>query len=87
MSKTKPKFGDNDFSQAIIKMKRVIDSKTKTMVLFLSDGADCNPNPDELENEMKYIKSNYCKLICRWWNIGFGPDAESEAMKKMTNIM
>ena len=51
------------------------------MVLFLSDGEDdyCT----NLGNEMKYIKDNYCNLICRWWNIGFGPEAESEAMKNM----
>ena len=36
---------------------------------------------------MKYIKSNYSNLICRWWNIGFGPNAESESMKKMVYIM
>ena len=55
------------------------------IILFLSDGED--EESDNLIKELNELKSKYGERIKRWWNIGFGPSAESTVMKKIVNIM
>ena len=54
--------------------------------MFLSDGGDCDEFI-KLEKELNELKSKYGKRVSRWWNIGFGPGAETSVLKKMTEIM
>ena len=62
------------------------DKEFKVMVLFLSDGMDFDIWED-LAKELKEIKVKYGEQICRWWNIGFGPQAEKSVLAGMIDIM
>ena len=62
------------------------DKEFKVIVLFLSDGMDMGTWED-LAKELKEVKAKYGEQICRWWNIGFGPQAEKSVLAGMIDIM
>ena len=55
------------------------------MVLFLSDGGD-NKNNLLMENLNVLIKKHEYK-ISKWYNMGFGTDADGSILRTMTTML
>lgn len=53
------------------------------IVIFLSDGGDCDRNEKLVQSMDAIINMNRTNIgkIFGWWNMGFGPGADSGVLK------
>ena len=87
INKNPPHNGANNFYKAIDSVTKILDEEApdhiplKKIVMFLSDGGDCEKDKNLLPNSIKTFMSKHQKNIEFWWNVGFGPGADNGALR------
>ena len=87
VNKNAPCNGGNSFYKAIDSVTKILDEEDaihvslKKIVMFLSDGGDCEPNKALLPNSVANLINKHQKNIEFWWNMGFGHGADSGVLK------
>ena len=82
VNKNPPSNGGNAFYKAIDSVIKILDEEDsahvplKKIVMFFSDGGDCEPNKTLLPNSIANLINKHGCRIEFWWNMGFGLGAD-----------
>ena len=82
VNKNAPSNGGNTFYKAIDCVTKILDEEDpahvplKKIVMFLSDGGDCETNKSLLPDSINNLINKHGSSIEFWWNMGFGLGAD-----------